>query len=544
MDPMKLTDSDCDTEEFRNALKLVIKCEIQSLLQRLAKTGEESMVITASMNDGRLSHFFSSRALKFATSNEMDDIKKRFWQSCTGEENIAERRNMPTTSFNQVAVKQEVVDNEGYAAQVFMDGHHSFNEDYQERITDGSLTKKIESAFNFDEKLIKKSTSSVVPCQLFAVNSGVPLNDQIFRNLSNQGNNSSLPIDKAMSRQENIVIQHRGKRDEMPEGFNIIDKSFCSYNDCVNQNTNTYLKERSKQANNKNSHPTVSNKNNLTSNSTEEDRSYLLVSNKTEKAVSFKTDPSVEEDKKEQSSFSITDLRTGTDLYSQGYASPRKSLQKSNSENFALSRMQIHKGPESDRDGANFNCNTSGTESNLTGIILGKKDPSDLQNMELSEIPSVPIEIKDECSQDVSTFDTLMTCVQGSRESSNMIGQNMEVVEMSILPTEMSLLPTPDQSLKEKSFTQIGGMIKCLLCNKILQSKNYMDTHWRIHIGLRPFECSVCGRQFSDLSNKRRHMKLHTGIKPHKCYVCGQTFNRRDSMASHFERKHQAFLQK
>ncbi|KAK3599714.1 hypothetical protein CHS0354_037186 [Potamilus streckersoni] len=477
----------------------------------------------------------------------MDDIKKRFWQSCTGEDNIAERKNMPPNSFDQVAVKQEL-DNEGYSVHDFMDGHQSFSEDCQERVTDGSVTKKIESAFNFDGKSIKKSASSVVPCQLFAINSGVPINDQIFspiwRNLSNQDNNSSLPIDKAMNRQEDIVIQHRGNRGEMTERFDISDKPLCSYNDCADQNTNTYLKERSnlpKQISNKNSNQSVSNKNILTNNSAEEDCSYLLVSNKTEKAVPFKIDPLVEENQKVQSSFSCTDSRTGTDLYSQAYVSPRKSLQKSNSENSASLRMQIHKGPEPDR---NFKCNTSATESNLTGIILEKKDHSDLQNMELSEIQSVPIEIKEECSQDVSTFDTLMTCVQDSRESNNMIGQNMEVVEMSSLPVEMSVLPTPDQSLKEKSFTQIGGMIKCLLCNKILQSKNYMDTHWRIHIGLRPFECSVCGRQFSDLSNKRRHMKLHTGIKPHKCYVCGQTFNRRDSMVSHFERKHQAFLQK
>lgn len=71
-------DDDWDSEEFQTALKVVLKCEIQSLLERLSETGEETVLLTASAIDLTVGHLASANALKFVDTADVGLIKNKF----------------------------------------------------------------------------------------------------------------------------------------------------------------------------------------------------------------------------------------------------------------------------------------------------------------------------------------------------------------------------------------------------------------------------------------------------------------------------------
>ena len=38
---------------------------------------------------------------------------------------------------------------------------------------------------------------------------------------------------------------------------------------------------------------------------------------------------------------------------------------------------------------------------------------------------------------------------------------------------------------------------------------------FRIHLGIKPYQCSICKRQFTDNGACKAHMKTHTGENKH-----------------------------
>ncbi|XP_053407065.1 eukaryotic translation initiation factor 5B-like isoform X2 [Mercenaria mercenaria] len=77
-----------DSDEFQTALKVVLKCEIQSLLERLSETGEETVLLTASAADLCVGHLASSKALRFVNTTDVGIVKNKFLYFLTG--NVAQ----------------------------------------------------------------------------------------------------------------------------------------------------------------------------------------------------------------------------------------------------------------------------------------------------------------------------------------------------------------------------------------------------------------------------------------------------------------------
>ncbi|KAF6204004.1 hypothetical protein GE061_002343 [Apolygus lucorum] len=101
----------------------------------------------------------------------------------------------------------------------------------------------------------------------------------------------------------------------------------------------------------------------------------------------------------------------------------------------------------------------------------------------------------------------------------------------------------------------------CELCSKKFSSKPNLQTHMRIHAGLRNFTCDQCGKSFIQKGNLdahllththdkpyqceqcdkrfktgmqlRKHHSVHTGAKPHRCDVCGRTFREKGTLREH-----------
>lgn len=70
-----------NSPEFCKALKLVIKFQISSLLEQLAESGEESIVITANIGEGTADHLGSNKGSSFLEAR--DELQRQFLSYCT-----------------------------------------------------------------------------------------------------------------------------------------------------------------------------------------------------------------------------------------------------------------------------------------------------------------------------------------------------------------------------------------------------------------------------------------------------------------------------
>lgn len=70
-----------NSPEFCKALKLVIKFQISTLLQQLAESGEESVVLTANIGEGTADHLGSDKGSSFLAAR--DELQRQFLNYCT-----------------------------------------------------------------------------------------------------------------------------------------------------------------------------------------------------------------------------------------------------------------------------------------------------------------------------------------------------------------------------------------------------------------------------------------------------------------------------
>ncbi|KAL3884502.1 hypothetical protein ACJMK2_024637 [Sinanodonta woodiana] len=73
--------------ELKEALKTVLRFEIQTLLERLSSVGEESLLLTADITDHRCNHMSAGKGLIFAQEGDLSHFKEKFLHFCTGHNN-------------------------------------------------------------------------------------------------------------------------------------------------------------------------------------------------------------------------------------------------------------------------------------------------------------------------------------------------------------------------------------------------------------------------------------------------------------------------
>nr|CAI5856851.1 unnamed protein product [Callosobruchus analis] len=77
----------------------------------------------------------------------------------------------------------------------------------------------------------------------------------------------------------------------------------------------------------------------------------------------------------------------------------------------------------------------------------------------------------------------------------------------------------------------------CNECGKKFWTKSLLDSHLKIHLGIKPYICEVCSKGFPTKNSLQKHNLVHTGEKPVSCMICEKTFSQKGHLIYHM-RKH------
>ncbi|XP_042236097.1 zinc finger protein 300-like [Homarus americanus] len=76
-------------------------------------------------------------------------------------------------------------------------------------------------------------------------------------------------------------------------------------------------------------------------------------------------------------------------------------------------------------------------------------------------------------------------------------------------------------------------------CAEKFNSREHLETHMKLHLGVKPFTCDVCGKVCQTESKLKTHQASHAndGFKP-KCDICERSFSSRSALNKHKKMLH------
>lgn len=76
-------------------------------------------------------------------------------------------------------------------------------------------------------------------------------------------------------------------------------------------------------------------------------------------------------------------------------------------------------------------------------------------------------------------------------------------------------------------------------CWEKFNCREYLDTHMKLHLGVKPFICDACGKVCQTESKLKAHEASHAsdGVKP-KCDICERSFSSRSAINKHKKMLH------
>lgn len=68
----------------------------------------------------------------------------------------------------------------------------------------------------------------------------------------------------------------------------------------------------------------------------------------------------------------------------------------------------------------------------------------------------------------------------------------------------------------------------CDTCGKCFRSAERLRAHTRLHLNIRPFNCTYCPKRFRSRLQLTQHLHVHTGIKTFSCGICTKAFAKKE----------------
>ncbi|XP_039621456.1 putative zinc finger protein 286B [Polypterus senegalus] len=97
-----------------------------------------------------------------------------------------------------------------------------------------------------------------------------------------------------------------------------------------------------------------------------------------------------------------------------------------------------------------------------------------------------------------------------------------------------------DKEILQKSYMERFQQVHAVNEQPILKESSELSNEsplvkvqWKIHTGVKPYQCAECGKTFSLAASLRYHKRVHTGEKPHQCPECRKTFMRSTHLREH-----------
>ncbi|KAK3595408.1 hypothetical protein CHS0354_003397 [Potamilus streckersoni] len=530
-----------NSPEMIQALKIVLKCEIQSLLQRLADTGEESVVVTASAIDASTSHLCSTKGEGFIELSNINEIKKQFLFFCSGfhegsqSTQASRRTEFQQSSFPQHKKKklfphsasfqglsgtlstwQSCASAPDVSVQNIVKVPKQRQMSHDVDLFQRDRGKDIDSVPHMSHMSMYMSPDGTVEYSTedspVEIQEDFPVERQadIIRNLKHLeqvGNRQDterkgplktsvidLSEDDCMSdmevlKQKTVVeAQKSGKTSKSyceethifnkPVGNYGFDESLNAFK--INEQISKYHKQEELQCKGKDIESTDSEEQNQMEYKQSRDLSPDL-KNKFE----IKKEPV-------DGSLSVFNVKFDRPSY------PCLEKESMHSSKKDRSKYMRHDVGEQSGDGS-FSASDEGVSQ-----IAAAMPNQDAESAEASDAS-----FEEKGHHDFSSGFSDLT--------NSDWGQNQTVGSHTF----------------ESAFVEIGHMAKCLICEKVLYNKNNRKFHWRSHVGDKRYKCDLCGKAFTHPSNMRSHRRTHTGEKPFGCEFCEKRYGRRDHLVAH-----------
>ncbi len=74
-------------------------------------------------------------------------------------------------------------------------------------------------------------------------------------------------------------------------------------------------------------------------------------------------------------------------------------------------------------------------------------------------------------------------------------------------------------------------------CFKNFKAYGHLRDHIKRHYNIKPFTCEICNTSFTRKNTLKTHYLVHSGEKPHQCTFegCKKRFSEKGNMKTHFK---------
>ncbi|XP_069178456.1 zinc finger protein 678 [Procambarus clarkii] len=128
---------------------------------------------------------------------------------------------------------------------------------------------------------------------------------------------------------------------------------------------------------------------------------------------------------------------------------------------------------------------------------------------------------------------------RGAMEREAVVGTNNLMAVSNEAQKRPSVFPMEARDAKKSRSKTLQFICSIPECAEKFNCQENLETHRKLHLGVKPFTCDVCGKVCQTESKLKNHQASHAndGIKP-KCDICERSFSSRSALNKHKKMLH------